>query len=223
MLAIRKQRLSEIEERVVMAWCESTAPTDPERVTYVARTVGLDTGEVRALMNAPDKRVEQAILYEQSRMDYETGLDPVNLLRAAGRMIHYDVGLLADPDGQPVPLHKLSNEIKYAIAGVKITVEEIKAQGEVLGTRTTYDYKLVDKVSAINVGFKYAGLFSKDNAQKADALQSVLEQVFEEGSRLPLKGAIKPEPHTVPQVGAEVVEAVVVTPVDLPSFENPYK
>jgi hypothetical protein len=210
-LIVRKQRLSPIEERIVMAWVESTAPTDPERVTYVSRVSGADVETVRTALN--DVRIQQAILYEQSRLEHETGIDVTNVLRMAGRMLYYDVALLADPKtGQPVPLHQLPEEIRAAIQGIKVTTKD---------DVTTYEYKMVDKVGTLDKVMKHLGLFAKDNAQIADPIRRLLDEVYRKDTRIPIRqyeeGVID-LPTNVPAVGVESIESV-----DVPTtYHNKY-
>lgn len=223
MLLIRKQKLSEAEERIVNRWVESTAPTDPERVTYVSRTAGVPVEQVREALNDP--RIQDAIYSEQSRIDRESGVDITNILTMLVRTLYYDVAELVDPaTGEMVPLHKLSQNIRAAIGGIKITKHETVVAGEVVGISWGFEYKLVDKLASLKLAMQHKGLFELDNAQKSDAIKDLLARIYDKDSKLPLAANMKPLPPTVPKPGAESVDVAVVRQVDdLPVFENPYK
>jgi hypothetical protein len=209
-LNVKKQRLSEIEERIVMRWVESTAPTDPERVTYVSQASGADIETVRTALN--DERIQQAILYEQSRLDHDSGIDVTNVLRIAGQMLYYDVALLVDPrTGDPVPVHKLCAEIRAAIQSVRISTKD---------DVTTYEYKMVDRVATLDKVMKHLGLFAKDNAQIADPIKRLLEEVYKQDTRLPMHQLEATDlPVNVPAPGKEHVEKPIEAPTH---FTNPY-
>ena len=147
-----------------------------------------------------------------------------NVLRMAGRMLYYDPALLVDQEGQPVPLHQMPEEIRAAVAGVKVTVNDVIVSGEVVGKQTTYDYKMVDRVATLDKVMKHLGLFDKHNKQLADPIRELLAKVYDAESTLPLAGNIEPLPPKTPQPGAEhVADAVVVSDGPLPDFENPYR
>lgn len=215
MLIGRKYRLTDSEERIVMRWCESTAPTDPERVTYVARTAGLEPAVVQAALQKD--YIQESIFDEQSRMRRETGIDISNVLTQAGRLTYYDPRLLVHPKtGEPIPLHQLPDEIVAAIQSVKIT-RRVKSDGD---QEIEYEFKFADRVRSLEVVMKHLGLFERDNVQKADLIDGFLKRIYAEDSRLPNVEKFllhKNVTDVEPKVPVPVVADVPTT------FENPYK
>ena len=180
MLIGRRYRLTDAEERIVMRWCESTAPTDPERVTYVARTAGLEVADVQRALQKD--YIQESIYDEQSRQRYETGIDISNVLRQLGRLTYFDARLLVDAkDGTPIPLHQLPEEIVAAIQGIKVT-RRLKNDGT---QEIDYEYRFADRIAAVTAVMKHLGLFERDNKQKADFVDRILADIYNEDSRLP--------------------------------------
>lgn len=83
---------------------------------------------------------------------------------------HFDPGELYDDDGNLIPVHKLPENVRRAIASVK-REHRTTGRGEERETITTEEIKLIDKNTALtNIG-RHLGVFEKDNKQNVTAIQ----------------------------------------------------
>lgn len=83
---------------------------------------------------------------------------------------HFDPGTLYDEDGALIPIHKLPEHVRRAIASVKHETR-MEGKGPDRVAVTTQEIKLNDKNTALaNIG-RHLGAFDKDNAQRITAIQ----------------------------------------------------
>lgn len=77
---------------------------------------------------------------------------------------------------------QLENKLSAAVSSIKVT--EMSGDG---WSKTTKEFKLHDKIAALDKLGKHTGIFEKDNKQKGEAIKSPVIQI------LPLNDKPKPE------------------------------
>lgn len=83
---------------------------------------------------------------------------------------HFDPGELYDASGNLIPIHRLPEHVRRAIASVD-TEHRTEGRGEDRQTITTQKIKIIDKNTALaNIG-KHLGMFEQDNRQRTNAIQ----------------------------------------------------
>ena len=97
-----------------------------------------------------------------------------NVILELTRIVHADPVMLYDEKGKLLPIHRLPEEIRKAIASV-----EYDDEGQIC------KIKLWDKNSAIDKAMKHLGLFREDNQQKTAIIQQFLEAVSGHSRGLP--------------------------------------
>ena len=93
------------------------------------------------------------------------------VLQEIARCGMYDMRKLFDDKGEPLPPHKLDDDIAAAVVGLKVTA--IAGDDDSKGV-CRYEYKLSDKGAAQEKLMKFLGLYEKDNGQKSDPLAEAL-------------------------------------------------
>jgi len=219
MLIVKRPRLPAEANLFVHNWAEYVHLEEEVRIKKIAKLQQVTEAQIQEWLE--DKTVQLAIFYETSTDEHEHGVDIGNVLRQVSRMTYYDPAQLVDGIGNPVPLHRLPEEIRAAIQGVEIQERFDKDEGKTV----TYKYKLCDRNSSVDKLMRYMGLFERDNKQNANAFSEMLAQIYREGSRLPLHRAEIIE--AVVEPAEEVFEPISVTDspaeAELIRFQNPYK
>lgn len=98
-------------------------------------------------------------LFERRRA-YMTRLrvDNVNVLSELARIAFFDIRNLFDDQGRPLPVQKLDEVTAAAISSIKV-----QQLGKADGFATVIEYKLNDKLKALDKLARYLGLFKEDN------------------------------------------------------------
>jgi phage terminase small subunit len=105
------------------------------------------------------------------------GISLNETLQKLRQITMYDVRKLFDENGLPKRISELDDDTAAAVVGIKPGL---------IGM----EYKMADRVAAIEKAMKYHGLYSKDNEQKKDDLSELLAYLDERGSRI----VPKPQP-----------------------------
>ena len=197
MLIAKRPKLPPQKNLFVHEWVIYADLPERQREDRVAKKLQMSVKRIRMWLEDPV--IQAAILHEIAYDDAEHGIDRPNIVRQLSRMTYYDPAQIVDDEGEPRPLHKLDEEIRAAIQGVEVIVRDGGGGDDAYRT-ITYKYKFCDRNSCMEKVMRYAGLFEKDNAQKAEVLQDMLKQIYEGGSRLPVKQAEIVEMETVEPV-----------------------
>jgi len=80
-----------------------------------------------------------------------------------------------NPGNEPKDFTQIDREQASAIAGIKKSVTEF-GDDQAGGTKTTVEFKLHDKLTAIEKLGRYVGLFEKDNNQKSPRVIRVIDE-----------------------------------------------
>ena len=100
-----------------------------------------------------------------------TGVSIERTLRECGRIAYADPRKLFGPDGNPIPIPDLDDDLAAAVASIE-RVEEFTGRGaDQKLTGYTKKIKLWDKNSAIEKAMKHLGLFEKDHRQAGESIQ----------------------------------------------------
>lgn len=131
------------------------------------------------LLNHPKTKELMGVRAEQVVMDAQLTTD-----RWAKEMAcigHFDAGELYDPAGNLIPIHLLPEHVRRAISSVE-HVHGMTTKPESNGKVTaipgsTVKVKMCDKNTALaNIG-KHLGMFERDNHQKAQRIQVLVQLV----------------------------------------------
>ena len=220
MLIIKRPKLPAAENLFVHNWAIHAHEPEEQRAKTIARKLDITVDQVNTWL--ADPIIQNAILHEIAHDEAEHGVDTPNILRQVSRMTFYDPALIVNSEtGEPTPLHRLPEEIRAAIQGVEVTVRQERDGDERIPV-VTYKYKFCDRNSSVEKLMRYMGLFDKDNSQKSQVIAEMLDKIYADSSRLPIKpnevfNLIHPEP-------AETIEPLVIEgdPAEM-KFDNPYK
>ena len=114
------------------------------------------------------------------------------LLRTSVALAHVDPVDLFNADGSLRPIQEIPRHARLAIVGLDIS-EEYAGVGKKRRLVSRHmKPRLLDKNSALERLFKYKGMFSKDNEQKADVIRQFMEAVSGRSRGLPGSDTEKP-------------------------------
>jgi hypothetical protein len=86
------------------------------------------------------------------------------------RVARFDVRRLFADDGEPIPVHKLPDDVAAAVQSIEF-VEQYEGTGaDRKHVGTLKKYRIADKNAALDKLFKHFGLYASDNKQKGRAL-----------------------------------------------------
>jgi phage terminase small subunit len=120
----------------------------------------LHNPEVRRIIAARAQKVA-----EVAEMTTETWAAQVRAL------VTSDIGALFDSEGNTIPVEQLPAHVRMSIASVKVTA------GSKTNPRPTIEYRLWDKIAALEIMARHLGLFEKDNSQQPNAVLVKVELV----------------------------------------------
>lgn len=75
-----------------------------------------------------------------------------------------------DPENEIKDLTKITRDKAAAVESIKKTVTEFSGGGESAGKKTSIQFKLYDKISALEKLGRHLGIFELDNQQKAPVI-----------------------------------------------------
>jgi phage terminase small subunit len=107
------------------------------------------------------------------------------LLRTSLALAHVDPVDLFKADGSMRPIHQIPKHARLAIASLEITEEYAGTGKKRRVVSRQMKPRLLDKNTALERLFKYKGMFSKDNEQKADVIRQFMEAVSGKSRGLP--------------------------------------
>ena len=133
---------------------------------------------------ASDPKVSQRVAELCKAAAFALGADIERVFKEAARIALFDPRKMFDDDGKPLHISQLDDDTAAAIAGLEIVTKGNREMGfgEVLKV------KIADKNAAIEKLFKFHGMYTKDNAQKADPLADVLREITGLKPALPVSG-----------------------------------
>ena len=126
-----------------------------------------------------DPRVKAELAKIDVREDKKYALSQSKVLEQLSRMAFSDPRHFFDEQGNPVPIHLLSDDAAAALQGFETDV--------VGGGTVRSKYKLVDRGAAIERAMRHLGLFEKDNQQGASPIAIMMAEIHGAGSRIPVK------------------------------------
>jgi len=122
------------------------------------------------------KIAEFAAIYKQRREEIrekaseKAQITTERLMEEEARLAYSDIGELYGGKSF-IPPNELPEDVRRAVAGVKITTRTFTPKGKKKPvTETTYEYKFWDKGKALDRLHKIKGDYEQDNAQKADKI-----------------------------------------------------
>lgn len=121
---------------------------------------------VQRALTAARRAIAEALELTQERIYTETA-----------RIAFFDPRKLFDAEGRPKPIHTLDDDTAAAIAGVEVTDAYEGRGDERRRVGTVLRYRIADKNVALERAARLLGLFKVDNAQRADPLAKLLQEM----------------------------------------------
>jgi phage terminase small subunit len=146
------------------------AAAAPRKIT--PRTASTNGARLLAL-----PEIVEAIRKERDTRMSAAGITLNETLLKLRQITMYDVRKLFTEEGAPKGIHELDDDTAAAIVGIKPSLVGM-------------EYKMADRVAAVEKAMKYHGLYEKDNEQKKDDLTDLVEFLAERGTRI----VPKPQP-----------------------------
>lgn len=120
-----------------------------------------------------DVEISKALGERQQKLAEKHALTTESVIAELSKIVHADPRKLFRDDGSMIPVHEWPDGMAGAVASVEVDELFIGSGKDREQIGHTKKIKLWDKNSAIEKAMKHLGLFEKDNAQKASALDSL--------------------------------------------------
>lgn len=114
--------------------------------------------------NLKKPEISKAIQQAMGERSERTEITQDRVLQEYARLAFLDPRKLADENGNLLPLHKLSDDVAAAIAGL----DAKRMAGEDGDSCEILKYKFVDKRASLSDVAKHLGMFERDNLQKGN-------------------------------------------------------
>jgi phage terminase small subunit len=119
--------------------------------------------------------IQQFIKTLQRKLSEATGITAKRVIEELAKVGFSDIKLYYETGTEIKDITKLENNLSAAVSSIKIT----ETEGD-WGSKTVKEFRLHDKISALDKLGKHLGVFEKDNKQKAintDGLQLIVNKV----------------------------------------------
>lgn len=135
------------------------------RAGYSAKTANEQSSQLLAKLNVKNYIAE----LKQSLSNKNEGLaqQVIDELKKLGFANIQDY---IDPENEIKDLTKIDRDKAAAVESIKKTVTEFSGGGESVGKKTSIQFKLYDKISALEKLGRHLGIFELDNQQKAPVI-----------------------------------------------------
>lgn len=194
-----KPALSPKEERFCLEWWKNGGDsTAAYRVAFPHCIKWQDSSvHVRASMLIATEKVQLRIKELRDAAAEVAMVGPVETLKELAALVFCDPATAFDEAGDVLPIRNMPRSTRAAIAAVK--------QRRTLRGELVTEVKFWDKNAALDKLMRHLGLFERDNEQKKDAYEDLLQAMSELlGGKLPPPVVREPEapplmevPHTV--------------------------
>lgn len=156
------------QEQFVLAYLKTGHGTDAYRAAYTTSGMNESTIQREATRLMAHPKIAKRLATIVKPIARKAGLDLEETMAQARRVGQFDIRKCFDAQGRLIPLDLLDEDTAMAID----RVVRDKDSGEVIG------YIASERMKALDMAFKYLGLYERDNRQKSDnlALQVVLVQ-----------------------------------------------
>lgn len=124
-------------------------------------------------------QVQRLIAEHRDKAMAAAELSVADTLQQLRRFLMYDVRKLYSPEGAPLHVTELSDDMAAAIVGIEVVT---KGNSE-MGFGEVTKLKLADKVATLEKAMKYHNLFKEDYKGQADALKEVVLKFVDAGKR----------------------------------------
>ena len=126
--------------------------------------------------NLKKPEISRAIQIRMADREKRTEISQDRVLQEYARIAFLDPRKLVDENGNPLPLHKLSDDVAAAIAGL----DAKRMAGEEGASFEILKYKFVDKRASLSDVAKHLGMFERDNIQKGNREIIVTVETYED-------------------------------------------
>lgn len=123
-----------------------------------------------ALLQKP--KIRDAIAAHRAKVSEKTGLTVERLDRQLERIAFSDLRKLYDENDQLRPIHTLDDDTAAMVAGFE--VEELTAEGMHIGQ--VKKIKVLDRLKAVELGYKRLGVLRENVALNVGALTIVIQE-----------------------------------------------
>jgi len=171
--SVTKGRLSHRQRRFIAEYqIDGNATQAAIRAGYSSRTARQIAAE-----NLSKPSIAAAIQEHRAKLLAKVELDAERVMREIARIAYFDPRRLFHPDGEPIPINELDDDVVAAIAGLDIETRT-EGRGETKTYYTVKKYKLANKVAALEQAARILGLFDADNKQRKGEAIELLREFF---------------------------------------------
>lgn len=154
------------QEAFAAACAKGSTGADAYRVAYAVKKMAQKTVHEQASRLLSDRDVAARVAELRQGAVQAVRLEVEDVFRQLASVLKSDPARLFDAAGRLLPIHKIDDATRAAIASIEVT--ELKAKGKVVSR--TSKIKFWNKNEAIDKAMKHLGLFERDNRQKQDNL-----------------------------------------------------
>lgn len=172
--------LSLLDRRFASEYLIDLSATDAYMRAALPRKVSKKTAGTNGWKVLQRPEVQQLVREFRDAAIARSDLSTDNTLEKLRQLLHYDVRKLYDENGTPKKITELDDDMAAAIVGIKVVT---KGNAE-MGFGDVTEFKLADKVAALEKAMRYFALFEKDNRQRTDPVAELIAAIYQKGSRL---------------------------------------
>ncbi len=179
----KRDGISDMERRFAAEYLIDLNATEAYMRAALPRKVSRKTAGTNGWKTMQRPEIQALIVANRDEAVARAGLTVDETLQQLRRLLMYDVRKLYSPEGAPLHITELSDDMAAAIVGVEVVTKG----NELIGFGEVTKYKLADKVATLEKAMRYHALFEKDNRQKTDPVTELLAAIYGAGSRLTVK------------------------------------
>ncbi|MBK7024517.1 MAG: terminase small subunit [Sulfuritalea sp.] len=175
----KRDGISDMERRFAAEYLIDLNATEAYMRAALPRKVSRKTAGTNGWKTLQRPEVQALVVANRDEAVSRAGLTVDETLQQLRRLLMYDVRKLYSPEGAPLHITELSDDMAAAIVGVEVVTKG----NELIGFGEVTKYKLADKVATLEKAMKYHNLFKEDYKGQADALKEVVLKFVDAGKR----------------------------------------
>lgn len=179
-----KPKLTEFQKKFIREFIQNPVGIQAYITARAPKTVSYETARVEASRLLTNPAVKREIEAAGKALFNVAKLKGVNVVRGLKKIAFADPIDLIEKDAkgneQLRSIRNIPYKARLALASIKAKVVSVKKLGtgtveEVQKTTTIVEYKLNDRVAALDKLMKYMGKYEKDNRQKQPKTESEMQ------------------------------------------------
>lgn len=119
----------------------------------------------------------EALERVREQVEEETGVDLARVVKEIAKLAFFDPRKLFNPDGSPVPVTELDDQVAAALAGLEVLEEWDGVGRDRVFVGYVRKYKLAQRSTALDLLMKHLGGYEKDHEQQGSAQARALAEL----------------------------------------------